>query len=124
MLNVKQCTEAPSNIQHANVNARVYVRAEAERIKAYQCVAYAKKGRKICFQGSVENRSMDRTVWNQNTMTLHLTLDPLVCKNLISHFNGTNNKLLNNLRYNKVFTLLEDQSFQEKLEQYQSPFTV
>ena len=29
LLNVKQCTEAPSNIQHASVKARVYVRAKA-----------------------------------------------------------------------------------------------
>ena len=52
LLNVKQCTEAPSNIQHASVKARVYVRAKAKRIKAFKCVAYAKKERKICFQGS------------------------------------------------------------------------
>ena len=43
LLNVKQCREAPSNIQHASVTARVYVRAKAMRIKAYKCVAYAKK---------------------------------------------------------------------------------
>ena len=34
LLNVKHCTEAPSNIQHASVEARVYVRAKAKRIKA------------------------------------------------------------------------------------------
>ena len=28
LLNVKQCTEAPFNIQHANIQARVYVRAK------------------------------------------------------------------------------------------------
>ena len=33
LINVKQCTEAPSNIQHANVNARVYVRAKANALK-------------------------------------------------------------------------------------------
>ena len=43
LLKAKHCTKAPSNIQHANVNARVYVRAKAKRIKAYKCVAYAKK---------------------------------------------------------------------------------
>ena len=43
LLNVKQCTEAPSNIQHASVKARVFVRAKAKRINAYKCVAYAKK---------------------------------------------------------------------------------
>ena len=33
LLNVKQCTEAPSDIKHASVKARVYVRAKAKRIK-------------------------------------------------------------------------------------------
>ena len=50
LLNVKQCTGAPSSIQHANVNATVYVRAKTKRVKAFNCEAYAKK-RKICFQG-------------------------------------------------------------------------
>ena len=45
LLNVKQCTEAPSDIKHASVKARVYVRAKAKRIKAFKCVAYAKKER-------------------------------------------------------------------------------
>ena len=53
LLNVKQCTEAPSDIKRASVKARVYVRAKAKRIKAFKCVAYAKKERKICFQGSI-----------------------------------------------------------------------
>ena len=53
ILNVKQCSEAPSDIKHANIKARVYVRAKAKRIKAFKCVAYAKKERKICFQGFV-----------------------------------------------------------------------
>ena len=43
LLNVKQCTEAPSDIKHASVKARVCVRAKAKRIKAFKCVAYAKK---------------------------------------------------------------------------------
>ena len=59
--NVKQCTKAPSDIKHASVKARVYVRAKAKRIKAFKCVAYAKKERKICFQGSVKYRRVDRT---------------------------------------------------------------
>ena len=53
LLNVKQCTEAPSDNKHASVKARVYVRAKTKRINAFKCVAYAKKERKICFQGSV-----------------------------------------------------------------------
>ena len=43
LLNVKQCTEAPSDIKHASVKARVYVRPKAKRIKSFKCVAYAKK---------------------------------------------------------------------------------
>ena len=50
LLNVKQCTEAPSDIKHASVKARVYVRAKAKRIKAFKCVAYAKKERKSAFK--------------------------------------------------------------------------
>ena len=55
LLNVKQCTEAPSNIQYASVKARVYVRAKAKRIKAYKCVAYAKKEHKIDFKAQSNN---------------------------------------------------------------------
>ena len=105
LLTVKKCTEAPSDIKHASVKARVYVRAKAKRIKAFKCGAYTKKERKICFQGSVKNRLVDRTVWNHNTLPLPVTLDPLECKNIIRHLNGTNNKILNNLHYNKTFTL-------------------
>ena len=108
LLNVKQCTEVPSNIQHASVKARVYVRAKAKHYQAYRCVSYAKKERKICFQGSVKNRRVDRAVWNHNTMPLPGTLDPLECKNFIRHLNGKINKILNNLHYNKSFRLLED----------------
>ena len=43
LLNVKQCTEAPSDNKHANVKAQVYVRAKAKRFKTFKCVAYAKK---------------------------------------------------------------------------------
>ena len=118
LLNVKQCTEDPSDINHASVKARVYVRAKAKRIKAFKCVAYAKQERKICFQGSVKYRRVDRTAWNHNTLPLPVTLDPVECKNIIRHLNGTNDKILNNLNYNKTFTLLEDHYFQERLEQY------
>ena len=123
LLNVKQCTEAPPNIQHANVQARVYVRAKAKRIRAFKCEAYAKKER-LCFQGNVKYRPVDRTVWNHNTLPLPVTLDPLECKNLIRHLNGTDNKILNNFNYNRTFTLLEDQYFQEQLERFQTHFTV
>ena len=124
LLNVKQCTEAPSDIKHASVKARVYVRAKAKRINAFKCVAYAKKETKICFQGSVKNRRFDRTVWNHNTLLLPVTLVSLEGKNILRHLNGTKNKLLNNLHYKKTFTLLEGYYFQERLEQNQTPFTV
>ena len=99
----KQSTEAPPNIQHASVKARVYVRAKAKRIKAYKCVAYAKKERKICFQGSVKYRRVDRTVWNHNTMPLPVTLDHLECKNIIRHLNGTNKNIIKQLTLQQNF---------------------
>ena len=102
-LNIKPCTEAPPNIQHAKIRARVYVRAKAKRIKAFKCEAYAKKERKICFQGTVNYRRVDRTVWNHKTLPLPITLDPLECKNLIRHLNGTNNKLRNHFNYNRPY---------------------
>ena len=43
LLNVKACTEAPSNLQHAKVKARVYVRASAKRVEAFKYEAHAKK---------------------------------------------------------------------------------
>ena len=82
------------------------------------------KKKKDLFLGSVKYRRVDRTVWNDNTLPLPVTLDPLECKNIIRHLNGSNDKILNNLHYNKTFTLLEDHYFQERLEQYQTPFTV
>ena len=118
LLNKKQCTEAPSNIQHASVKALAYVRAKAKRIKAYKCVAYAERERKICFQGSVKYRRVNRTAWNHKTMPYPVTLDPLDFENIIRHLNGTNNKLLNNLQYKKTFTLLEDHYYQDQLEQF------
>ena len=88
------------------------------------CCLCQKKERKICFQGSVKYRRVDRTVWNHNILPLPVTLDPLECKNIIRLLNGTNDKILNNLQYSKTFTLLKDHYFQERLEQNQTPFTV
>ena len=83
-----------------------------------------KKERKKCSQGSIKYRRIGRTVWNQNTMQFPVTLDPLECKNLIRHPNATNNEVLNNFHYNKTFTLLVDQYFEEHLERFQTSFTV
>ena len=80
LLYVKQCTEAPSDIKHASVKARFHVRAKAKRIKAFKCVAYAKKERTIRFHGSFKYRRVDKTVWNHNTLPLPVTIDPLECK--------------------------------------------
>ena len=52
-LNVKSCTEAPSNVQYAKVRTRVYVRAKTKLVKAFKCEAYAKKERKICFKAQL-----------------------------------------------------------------------
>ena len=95
-----------------------------QRLNASKLLNVLLMQRKICFQGSVKYRRVDRTVWNHNTLPLLVTLDPLECKNIIRHLNGRNDKILNNLHYNKTFTLLEDHYFQEQLEQYQIPFTV
>ena len=65
-----------------------------------------------------------RTVWNHNTMPPRNTLDPLECRNFVRHLNCTHIKTVNNLHYNKTFTHLEDHYFQEKLECFQTPFTV
>ena len=124
LLNVKKCTEALSNFQHTSVKARVNVRAKAKRIKVCKCVAYAKKERKFYFQGSVEYRRVDRTVWTHNTMPLPVTLYPLECKNhLLDTLKVQTKSFLNNLYYNKTFTLLEDHYFQEGLEQFQTLIT-
>ena len=122
--NVKQCTEASSNIHHANFQPRVYVRAKTKRVRAFKCETYAEKERKVCFQGNAKYRRSDKTVWNHNTMPLHITLDPLECKNPIRHLNGNDNKILNIFNYNKTFTLLGDHYFQEQLERFQTLFTV
>ena len=50
LLNIKQCTEAPSDTKHASVKARVRVRANAKRIKAFKCVAMQKKKGKYAFK--------------------------------------------------------------------------
>ena len=76
LLNVTPCTEAPSNIQHSELRARVYVRDKAKRVKAYKSEAFPKKEQKICFQGSAEYRRVDPTVWNHNTLPLPINLDP------------------------------------------------
>ena len=97
-VNVKQCTEAPSDIKHASVKARVYVRAKAKRIKALNALLMLKKEEKSAFKAQL-NIAV--------SMKLHGTT-------ILYHF----------LLPSKTFTLLEDHYFQERFERYQTPFTV
>ena len=89
-LSVKECSEVPSYIQHANVNARTYVHAKAERVKAFLC-----KERTIDMFPRFRSKykRFDRSVWNHNTMQLPVTLGPLKYKNLLRHLNGSNNNI-------------------------------
>ena len=50
LLNVKQCTEAPSDIKHASVKARVYVRAKAKPIKLLNVLLMQRKKGKYAFK--------------------------------------------------------------------------
>ena len=43
LLNVKQCTEAPSDIQHASVKARVDVRAKLNALKLLNVLLMQKR---------------------------------------------------------------------------------
>ena len=76
---MKQCTEAPSNIQHANVNARVYVRAKAKRVKAFMCEAYANKERYV-FKVHLNTDVLTKLygIITQCHFLLHLTLQTYV----------------------------------------------
>ena len=74
LLNVKQWTEATSNIQHANVNARFYVRAKGT-VKAFMCETYKKK-RKIFFKVQFNADVLTELfgIITQCNFLLHLTL--------------------------------------------------
>ena len=124
LLNVKQCTEGPSSIQHANIQAQVYVRAKTKRVRVFKCEAYAKKERKICFQSNIDVLIEPFGIIIRCHFLLHSILLNVRSSDLIRHLNGTDNKILNNFNYNKTFTLLEDHYSQEKLERFQTLFTV
>ena len=53
LLNVKQCTEAPSNVQHAKVPARVYVRGKTERVKHLNVKLTLRKKEKYVFKSQL-----------------------------------------------------------------------
>ena len=50
LLNVKQCTEAPSDIKHASVKARVYVRAKLNASKLLNVLRMQRKKGKYAFK--------------------------------------------------------------------------
>ena len=50
LLNVKQCTEVLSNIQHAELKARVYVRAKVNALKLLNVKLTPKKNVKFVFK--------------------------------------------------------------------------
>ena len=74
LLYMKQCTESLSNIQHASVKDRVYLRAKAKRIEAYKCVAYAKKERVV----SKTQLNIDALIELYGTITLCYVLLHLI----------------------------------------------
>ena len=69
VINVKESIEAPSNMQLANV------RAEIKRNRVFKCEEYAKKGRKIYFQGSVKNRRVDRIITQCHSLSRQILWD-------------------------------------------------
>ena len=48
--NVKQCTEAPSDIKHASVKARVYVQAKVNALKLLNVWPMQRKKGKLAFK--------------------------------------------------------------------------
>ena len=50
LLNVKQCTEAPSDNKHASVKARVYVRAKDNALKLLNVLLMQKKKERFAFK--------------------------------------------------------------------------
>ena len=50
LLNVKQCTKAPSDIPHASVKARVFVRAKLNALKPTNVSPMSKKKEKLVFR--------------------------------------------------------------------------
>ena len=53
LLNVNQCTEVPSIIQHAKVKARVHDRAKANCVEVFKHEAYTKEEQKVYFQAYI-----------------------------------------------------------------------
>ena len=116
LLNVEPCKQAPSDIQHTRIQATVYVRAKAKRIKAFKCEAYVKTERVWCSQTFKSSGRYDRLQWGQNTLELPKILDPIECKNMIRYLNATDSKELNNYNIKSSFSFFDDSDYQNKIE--------
>ena len=73
--NLTQFNLLKGNNVHTNVQARVYVRAKAKRVRAFKCDAYAKKERKLCFQGKIKCRRVELVSWRLAISEIELTYD-------------------------------------------------
>ena len=124
LLNVEQCKQALSDIQHTKTQATVYVRAKAKRIKAFKCEAFIKTEKVWCSQTFSSSRRYDRLQWGQNTLELPKILNPIDCKNLIGYLNATDSNELNNYNIKSSFSFFDDSDYQNKLEQTQKPLRV
>ena len=124
LLNVEQCKQAPSGIQHTKTQATVYVRANAKRIKAFKCEAYIKTEKVWCSQTFTSRRRYDRLQWGQNTLELPKILDTIECKNMIRYLNATDSEELNNYNIQSSFSLFDDSNYQNTIERIQTPFRV
>ena len=82
-----------------------------------------KKNKKVVFRDQL-NVDVMIELYETTIHWLFLSLLTLDRKKIIIHPNRTNKKYLNNFNYNRAFTLLGDHYFQEKLEQYETIFTV
>ena len=124
LLNLQQGQQAPSNIQHTKTQATVYVPAKSKRISAFKCEAYVKTHWQWCTRPRESVYRTDRIDWYTNSLELPEIIDPLDCKKLIRYLNGTNSPELKNYDYPTVLPFFDDVTFQRKIEQHQTPFTV
>ena len=124
LLNVEQCKQTPSDLQHTKTQATVYVRAKAKRIKAFKCEAYIKTEKVWCSQTFTSSRRYGGLQWGQNTLELLEILDPVECKNMIRYFNATDSNELNNYNIQNSFSFFDDSDYQNKIQRVQQPFRV
>ena len=93
-------------------------------MKAFKCEAYVKSEKVWCSQTFSSSRRYDRLQWEQNTLELPKTLDPIECKNMIRYLNATDSNELNNYDIQSSFSFFGDTDYQKKNEQIQHPFRV